>query len=161
MVKKTTPELMTKSLDALAGAEIVTSTLWILGYPGETENEFRETIDFITRHRSLIYQADAWLFQYHPEGLAQSHVIDRERGSRYRFSSEINEVLAVSPYVVDRDLSPAERFDRLETFVRTMRALQVPNPYSVYEWLAAEERWTSLGRASDWTVEKNMMALNA
>jgi radical SAM superfamily enzyme YgiQ (UPF0313 family) len=161
MVKKTTPALMAQSVDALAAEEVVTSTLWILCYPGETEHEFLETIDFIRRHRSTIYQADAWLFQYHPEGLAQSAVIDRERGSKRRFSETINEILALSPYVVDRDLSAAERFHRLETFVRTMRELDVPNPYSVYEWLDAEERWKSLGHGNEWTVEKNMMALNA
>ena len=161
MVKKTTPEQMERSLEVLAGAGVITSTLWIVCYPGETVEEFEETLRFIKANRDRIYQADAWLFQYHPAGLAHSGDIEKARGSRMRYSDHINEVLAVAPYVVDRDLSPGDRFDRLEEFVRTMRELEIPNPYSVYEWVAAEGRWGSLGRESHWDVETSMMSLNA
>src|SRR3954470_20169463 len=75
-----------------------------------------------------IYQADAWLFQYHPAGLAHSGEIESERGSRTRYSDDINQILAVAPYIVNRDMSARERFDRLERFVRTMRELEIPNP---------------------------------
>jgi Radical SAM superfamily len=161
MVKKTTPEQMERSLEVLSAEGIITSTLWIVNYPGETEAEFEETLRFIRRNRARIYQADAWLFQYHPAGLAHSGEIEIERGSHTRYSDHINDILAVAPYVVDRDSSPAERFERLATFVRTMKELEIPNPYSVYEWVAAEGRWGSLGRESHWNVETSMMALNA
>jgi radical SAM superfamily enzyme YgiQ (UPF0313 family) len=160
MVKMTNPDNMAKSLHALASQGIMTSTLWIVCYPGETEAEFEMTLDFIRRNRSHIYQADAWLFQYHPEGLAHAREIDAERGSRQRFSSELNNLFALTPYVVDGDLSPAERFDRLERFVAEMDSLQIPNPYSLYEWLAAESRWSALGREPGWGIN-NMIALNA
>jgi hypothetical protein len=161
MVKKTTPDYMARSLRALADDGVLTSTLWIVAYPGETEQEFEETLRFIRTHRPSIYQADAWLFQYHPDGLANSRMLHELNGSRRRFPADINDILAVSPYVVDRDLSPGERFDRLERFVRTMKELEIPNPYSVYEWLVAENRWTSLGHTSAWNIESSVMALNA
>ena len=161
MVKKTTPELMERSLEVLSSEGVITSTLWIVAYPGETQAEFDDTLDFIRRNRSRIYQADAWLFQYHPAGLAHSGEIEVERGSHFRYSDEINQILAVAPYVVDRDISPRERFDRLERFVRTTRELEIPNPYSVYEWIAAEGRWKSLGRSTHWDIETSMLALNA
>ena len=161
MVKKTTPEQMERSLELLAGAGVITSTLWIVCYPVETEVEFEETVRFIRINRDRIYQADAWLFQYHPAGLAHSGEIEVERGSRARYSDHIDSVLAVAPYVVDHDLSPAERLDRLERFVRVTQELEIPNSYSVYEWVAAEGRWGSLGRESHWNVETSMMALNA
>src|SRR5581483_1395916 len=137
MVKKTTPELMQQSLEVLSSEGVITSTLWIVCYPGETESEFNDTLAFIRSNRSRIYQADAWLFQYHPAGLAHSGEIEIERGSRTRYSDDINHILAVSPYIVDHDISAGDRFRRLETFVRTMRELEIPNPYSVYEWFAA------------------------
>jgi radical SAM superfamily enzyme YgiQ (UPF0313 family) len=161
MVKKTTPETMARSLDALAAENVITSTLWIVCYPGETQQEFNDTLSFIRENRDRIYQADAWLFQYHPAGLAHSGDIENERGSRARYSDEINKILAVAPYVVDRDMTQRERFERLEQFVRTMREMKIPNPYSVYEWVSAEGRWNSLGRSAHWDVEKSMMALNA
>jgi radical SAM superfamily enzyme YgiQ (UPF0313 family) len=161
MVKKTTPELMERSLDVLSSEGIITSTLWIVAYPGESETEFNDTLNFIRANRARIYQADAWLFQYHPAGLAHSGEIEVERGSHTRYSDDINQILAVSPYVVDRDISVGERFYRLETFVRTMRELEIPNPYGVYEWIAAEGRWTALGRSTHWDIETSMMALNA
>ena len=161
MIKKTTPEQMERSLEVLSAEGVITSTLWIVCYPGETEAEFEETLRFIKSNRGRIYQADAWLFQYHPAGLAHSGEIELERGSRTRYSDHINEILAVAPYVVDRDIAPAERFDRLEQFVHTMKELEIPNPYSVYEWIAAEGRWGTLGRESHWNVETSMMALNA
>jgi hypothetical protein len=161
MVKKTTPDLMERSLEVLSSEGVITSTLWIVSYPGETESEFNDTLDFIKRNRSSIYQADAWLFQYHPAGLAHSGEIENERGSHTRYSNDINQILAVAPYVVDRDISPADRFERLERFVRTTRELEIPNPYSVYEWISAEGRWKSLGRSTHWDIETSMMALNA
>jgi hypothetical protein len=161
MVKKTTPDTMSRSLDVLSAEGVITSTLWIVCYPGETEQEFNDTLAFIRSNRANIYQADAWLFQYHPAGLAHSGEIEVERGSRTRYSDEINRILAVAPYIVDRDMSARERFDRLERFVRTMRELEIPNPYSVYEWIAAEGRWKSMGRSVHWDVETSMMALNA
>jgi hypothetical protein len=161
MVKKTTPDTMERSLAVLSAEGVITSTLWIVCFPGESETEFNDTLDFIRTNRENIYQADAWLFQYHPAGLAHSGEIEAQRGSRTRYSDEINRILAVAPYVVDRDMSAAERFDRLERFVRTMRELQIPNPYSVYEWFEAEGRWKALGRSVHWDIETSMMALNA
>src|SRR5262249_23427350 len=101
MVKKTTPELMERSLDVLSSEGVITSTLWIVAFPGETQAEFNDTLDFIKRNHARIYQADAWLFQYHPAGLAHSGEIEVERGSRTRYSADINEILAVAPYIVD------------------------------------------------------------
>ena len=161
MVKMTNPENMARSLHALATQGIMTSTLWIVNYPGETDAEFDSTLQFIRENAEHIYQADAQVFQYHPEGLAHSREIDEEKGSRYRFSAELNAILGVTPYVVARDFSHAEAFDRLERFVATMRALEIPNPYRMYEWIAAEDRWKSMGRDSGWSPRRSLMALNS
>jgi radical SAM superfamily enzyme YgiQ (UPF0313 family) len=161
MVKKTNPETMAKSLHALAQAGVYTSTLWIACYPGETDAEFESTLQFIRENRKNIYQADVWLFQYHPDGLRHSDDIRKKQGSRYRFSSDINRILNVTPYVVERDLTPMERFDRLERFVAEMATLEIPNPYSIYEIVSASGRWVDLGRDAKWTPQASMMALNA
>ena len=148
---------MGKSLYALANQGALTCTLWIVGYPGETEAEFESTLKFIREHRSNIYQADAWLFQYHPTGLSSSVKIDAEKGSRLRFSDEINEILAIKPYLVDKDISSGERFNRLERFTAEMESLQIPNPYSIHEMINAQNRWIKLGHDYRWDPLRSMM----
>jgi hypothetical protein len=73
--------------------------------------------------------------------MAHSKEIDTARGSRYRFSAEINDILAVTPYVVDKDLSTAERFERLERFVSERKRLGIPNTYTIFDWVIAERRF--------------------
>ena len=161
MVKKTTPENMAKSLHALATQGILTCTLWIVCYPGETEAEFESTLTFIRENHSNIYQADAWLFQYHPTGLSNSSKIDSEKGSRLRFSNDINEILAINPYLVDNDISLTERFNRLERFTAEMESLRIPNPYSIHEMINAQDRWSKLGHDSGWDPFRSLTSITA
>ena len=111
--------------------------------------------------RGTSYQSDVWLFQYHPDGLAHSDNIEAKKGSRHRFNADLNRILAVTPYAVDNDIMPAERFDRLERFVSEMACLKIPNPYSVFELLRAKSRWIDLGREAGWSPVETMMALNS
>lgn len=149
MVKQTTPENMEKSLNALSKQGILTSTLWIVAYPGETQEEFNETLKFIKDNSDYIYQSDAWLFQYHPVGLAKSDEISSEKGSKARFSDYINEILSVSPYHVDQDMSQGERFERLERFTSEMDKLGIPNPYSVMDIFKSKKRFSTLNSDKD------------
>ncbi|MGJ0535350.1 B12-binding domain-containing radical SAM protein [Methylocystis sp.] len=160
MRKMTTPDQMCHSLEALSSAGVMTSTLWMIAYPGETDGEFEETLRFIRDHRSQIYQSDAWLMQYHSNGLAGSESIARDYGSRPRFSQRLNDVLKVTPTVVANDLPPEERFDRLERFVATMEALAIPNPYSLFQWVAADRRWAQLGHDAGWSINDAVVAMN-
>ena len=157
MVKKTTPESMSKSLHALATQGIMTSTLWIICYPGETEEEFKTTLDFISKNRLNIYQADGWLFQYHPKVMDKDNSGSKSGGCM-RFSSELNKILSVKPYVMENDMSPEERFDRLERFTSELKSLKIPNPYSIFDILSAQKRWSSMGRNSGWNISKSMMS---
>jgi radical SAM superfamily enzyme YgiQ (UPF0313 family) len=160
MVKKTNPENMAKSLYALSNQGIFTNTLWIVAYPGETEAEFEMTLRFIRENAKNIYQADAWLFQYHPSGMAHTSEIDEKQGSRLRFSPELNKIFAVDPYVVDNDITPEERFHRLELFTSEMKNLEVPNPYSLSEIMLAIKRFSQDRPDSGWTPIKSVTPLS-
>lgn len=143
MVKKTDVGKMSRSLDALAGASIATSTLWIIGYPGETEVEFEDTLRFIADHRLLIYQADAWLFQFSPFGLSGSARFS-DSGLRQRFSDEMEDISGFQFHLPRDSISTKERFNRLRRFVHHIRRLDVPNPYSLAGLRVANLRWKLL-----------------
>jgi len=158
MVKMTNPDQMSLVLETLSGAGVITSTLWIIGYPGETEDEFNETLRFVREHRSFIYQSDGWLMQYHQVGLAGSNAIGTE-GWRSRYSEELTKILKIAPMSAGTDLTPQERFSRLERFVATMDEAAIPNPYGLFQWIDADKRWSELGKQSGWY--ENVIALNA
>nr|WP_254627522.1 radical SAM protein [Myxococcus sp. CA040A] len=153
MVKKTDPPTMARALKALSDAGVRTSTLWIAGYPGETLSEFNDTLTFLRENRTNIYDADAWLFQYHPKGLAGSSTRLKDSGaSRPRFGSELSKLTRVEASMVDDGLSPGDRLERLERFVATMQELEIPNPYSLTQWRSADARWEALGHEARWSV---------
>lgn len=160
MEKMTTIDLMERSLRALAGAGIQTSTLWIAGYPGETEAEFGETLAFLERNRRWIYQADIWLFQFATAGVAGSGKLKADL-TRSRFSAELNSAVGVEYSVPKDGVTPEERFSRLERFVRRMRELSIPNPYTTLQWIGADQRWTALGGRAVSPVSEQLMSLNS
>ncbi|MCI2286144.1 cobalamin-dependent protein [Colwellia sp. MSW7] len=158
MVKMTNVDQMAASLRSLS-ADIMTSTLWIVGYPSETDEEFDMTLKFIHENRNYIYQSDAWLFQYHPEGLAGSEQFQQKSKKKYRFSDELNQLFAVSPYQLEQGLSLGEKFDRLERFVRAMENSKIPNPYTMHEWHFASNRRETLPKGRKW-ASKNIASFN-
>ncbi|WP_338475765.1 B12-binding domain-containing radical SAM protein [Pseudomonas khavaziana] len=148
MVKMTTPAIMAQALRALTSGGVRTSTLWIVGYANETASEFEDTLAYIREHRDHIFDADAWLFQYHRTGLAGSSKLEGHTGSKPRFSRELTGILGVDAHVIDDGMSPGDRCDRLARFVSHMAEQGIPNPYSMAEWRQADERWSALGYRS-------------
>ena len=159
MVKKTTPEKMSKSLKALSKHGILTTTLWIVGYSGETDQEFNSTISFIEENRDYIFQSDPWVFQYHPVGLSGSKEL-KKKGDKFRYSDEMNNILALSPYELDDNIGPAEKFDRLVRFTTKMDELNIPNPYTLPEMYSAIKRFSDLHKDSGWDPIKSMRKID-
>ena len=159
MVKKTTPEKMSKSLKALSKHGILTTTLWIVGYSGETDQEFNSTISFIEENRDYIFQSDPWVFQYHPVGLSGSKEL-KKKGDKFRYSDEMNNILALSPYELDDNIGPAEKFDRLVRFTTKMDELNIPNPYTLPEMYSAIKRFSDLHKDSRWDPLKSMRKID-
>jgi radical SAM superfamily enzyme YgiQ (UPF0313 family) len=161
MVKMTNPERISRSLHSLATSGVMTSTLWIVNFPGETDEEFQETVRFISENADNIYQADAAVYQYHPEGLAGSEDVDSSMGSELRFSREVNELLGVTPYRVGKEYSAADSYRRMAEWVHAMREIGLPNPYRMEDWMGAAERWSALGHDSGWSPRESLRPLRA
>lgn len=141
MDKMTTPKVISDVLKTLASAGIRTTTYWIVGFPGETEEDFRETCDFIREHHRYIYELEAHPYYYYPYGqvgsrLYQCSSLYPEEVTRYtKFHVwEIN----------DADPPREVRYERLRRLAKMCSDLGLINIYTMNERYQAEDRWQRL-----------------
>jgi radical SAM superfamily enzyme YgiQ (UPF0313 family) len=145
MHKMTTVANMSAVLRRLAEAGVRTTTYWIVGYPGETEQDFNETLAFIREHHRFIYELEAHPYYYYPYGQVSSRLFQ----SRSLHPPELADVLKFDTWDV-ADVSPSrtERFARLQKLSSAASDLGLPNIYSMAERYQAEERWLTLWPAA-------------
>jgi radical SAM superfamily enzyme YgiQ (UPF0313 family) len=141
MDKKTSPEVIAEVLKTLATSGVRTTTYWIVGFPGETEEDFQETCTFIRNNHKYIYELEAHPYYYYPYG---------QVGSRFYQCKELypEEVTALTHFKVWEimDVNPTRevRYDRLKRICALASELDLPNIYTMAERYAAEDRWRSL-----------------
>ncbi len=127
---------------ALASAGIKTTTYWLLGFPGETEDDFQETLDLIEEMADDIYEANCspfWYFQSAQGG--ESRWKDKNiplypEKSRERF--------LLQTWIVDCEPSRKEIYRRMWQFTEHCKKLGIPTPYSLQDFHNADLRWTEL-----------------
>jgi radical SAM superfamily enzyme YgiQ (UPF0313 family) len=141
MDKKTTPEGISEALKSLANAGIRTSTLWIVGYTGETEQDFQETLDFISEHHRFIYELDVHYYYYYPYGQVSS----RLHQSYPLYPEEVRQAVKFQQWeIVDANPTREEKFDRLVRMNDLAVKLGIPNLHTLEQRYAAERRWHQL-----------------
>jgi hypothetical protein len=144
MGKKITPELIKESLFSLAYAGIKTTTLWIVGYPGETEEDFRQTLALIEELKDDIYQAEGTPFWYFPTGQSSSGDWASRYQRRLLYPPWARDLLIAQTWVLECDPPREKVFDRLNSFVRHIGRLGIPNTYSLHDIYRADDRWKKL-----------------
>ena len=146
MSKRITPDQIKKALVNLAYAGIKTTTLWIVGYPGETEADFLETLDFLETYKNEIYEAECRPFYYYPTGQPGSGDFGTgDRSAPYLlYPEESRDLLLLRTWAPGSRPSREETYERMNRFVRHCRVLGIPNPYSMQEIYDADERWRKL-----------------
>jgi len=136
-----------QSEDALAGlayAGIKTTTFWLFGYPGETEEDFQQTLDFVERCRDNIYEADCNAFNYYLTGQANSDEWLKNNKGVQLYPPWARDMLVTRTWVLDCDPSRKIAYRRLNRFIRHCDRLGIPNPYSLSDVCKADERWRRL-----------------
>jgi radical SAM superfamily enzyme YgiQ (UPF0313 family) len=142
MDKRITPGQIKATLVSLADAGIKTTTYWVVGHPGETGEDFQQTLDLIEELRDYIYEADCTPFQYFPGGQSDSD----KWAHRYTCSPVYNhtaarEMLLVQTWTLEVEPSREETYKRMNRFTRHCDRLGIPNPYSLRDSYHADERW--------------------
>lgn len=152
MGKKITVEQIKSAVSALANAGIKTTTYWVIGHPGETEEDFQKTLDLIRELKNDIYQAETNPFWYVPNG----QVADEKWFSKKKeiYPPWARELLIIQQWSVDEPPDREERYRRVNRFARHCKKLGIPNPYSTREIHLADQRWKKLHKNAVPAVEE-------
>lgn len=144
MNKKITPQTIAHSIKTLADAGIKTTTYWVVGYPGETENDFAETLALVSELKDHIYEADAHPFYFFPQGQVKSDAWTRECGIEPLYPEEFSDILLAQTWVLKASPGREETYDRLSRFTRLCQEAGIPSRHSLMNIYRSDMRWKGL-----------------
>lgn len=144
MGKKITPEQIKDALFSLSQVGIKTSTLWIVGYPGETEEDFQQTLEVIAELKDAIYEAEGTPFWYFLTGQSNSDQWAGTYKPRLLYPPEARDLLITQTWIMECEPPREETYRRLNRFIRHLNRLGIPNIYSLRDIYEADERWKKL-----------------
>ena len=143
MNKQITVPQIKESLKAFSYAGIKTTTYWVIGHPGETEEDFQMTLDLIEECKDYIWQAECNLFQYFRSG-TQNSEDEWSKASKLMYPEEYTKYLIFEEWELEKEPLRDLAFDRICRFITHCKSLGIPNPYSAYENFEADKRWSKL-----------------
>jgi MoaA/NifB/PqqE/SkfB family radical SAM enzyme len=142
MRKDITVEQAKATIKNLAHAGIKTTTYFVIGFPGETEEDFQQTLDFIEEMKDDIWEMECNPFYYYYIGQANA---DQWAGKRKLLYPEYARNFLISQtWVLDCHPTREERFRRMFRLTEHCKKMGIPNPYSTEEIYEADNRWKNL-----------------
>jgi radical SAM superfamily enzyme YgiQ (UPF0313 family) len=138
------PGQIKAAVSALASAGIKTTTYWVIGHPGETEEDFRQTLELVEELKENIYEADCNPFNFYLTGQVRSG--EWKEKSRYLYPVSAGDMLVAQTWTLELEPLREEIYKRISRFMAHCRALGIPNPYSLRDIYEADERWRRLQR---------------
>lgn len=140
--KELTVDHIRAAVRSLAYAGIKTTTYWVVGLPGETEEDFLQTLALVEELKNDIYQAECAAFIYYYSGQNQS---DEWADRRHLlFSPTAKDLLLTQTWILDCQPPRPVIYERVNRFVAHIDRLGIPNPFFMHEIHQADERWKRL-----------------
>lgn len=146
MDKKITVEQIRNAVVALAHAGIKTTTYWLVGYPGETEEDFQMTLDLIEELKDDIYEAWANVFWYYPCGQINSQEL--RKNSELLYPETAKEMLILETRIIKGEPTRQQMQERMFRFLAHCANLGVPNLYALHDYTEADDRWKKLHKTA-------------
>ena len=145
MHKKISVDQIRASVKALASAGVKTTTYWIVGHPGETEEDFRQTLALIEELKDDLWEAECNPFSYYLSGQVDSDIWMSEFKRVTLYPEAAKDMLITQTWIL-QDCIPSreETYDRVSRFVAHCERLGIPNPYFEHEIYLADMRWKKL-----------------
>lgn len=144
MDKRITVEQIKATVSALAYAGVKTTTYWVIGHPGETEEDFQQTLDLVEELKDDIFQAECNYFLVHYSKQASEE--EWQKHIQLLYPEKALDMLTFQFYTPAADMEPSreETFRRVHRFEAHCRKLGIPNPYSYQGHTEADQRWKKL-----------------
>jgi radical SAM superfamily enzyme YgiQ (UPF0313 family) len=142
--KKITLQQIKDGLRSLASAGIKTTTYWIAGHPGETEEDFQQTLDLLEELQDSIFEAECDPFRYFHTGQVNAEEWLKEKGNQLLYPEEATDMLITQSYSLNAYPSREIIYDRECRFKEHCKKLGIPNPYSIGELIEADRRWQKI-----------------
>jgi len=144
MDKRITVQQIKATISSLAYAGIKTTTYWVIGHPGETEEDFQQTLDLVEELKDDIFQAECNYFLVHFSQQAQAD--NWRKYIQLLYPEKWLPMLTFQYYTPGPGFEPSreEAFARVHRFEAHCKKLGIPNPYSYDQHVKADERWQRL-----------------
>lgn len=146
MHKRTTIQDIKTNIRNLAKAGIKVSTYWVVGYPGETDDDFVQTLEMLKVLKDDIYEADPHPYYFFPKG--QAEVWDGINSYKRVYPEKFSKMMMVSTWQLNKEPLREITYKRLQLFEQCCRECDIRNPYSLLEIHRADKRWKKIHESS-------------
>ncbi len=139
--KKISISQIKASLIHLATSGTKTTAYWIAGHPGETEDDFQQTLDLIEELQDYIYDAECNPFRFFYSGQVNESLW---QDKRLLHPGDNKDWLLTQTWVLNEPPPREVIYERVCRIREHCKKLGIPNPYSISEIHQADKRWKCL-----------------
>jgi len=144
MHKKITIQQIKQAIINLATAGIKTTAMFVVGHPGETEENFQQTLKLIEELQDYLYEADCNPFQFYYSGQVDSAAWEAQFKKFSLYDEKYDDLIFSKTWTLDVYPVREIAYERANRFVEFVEKLGIHNPYKLEDIIKADERWAAL-----------------